>query len=360
MIKIVIYITLLFSLLFGQGCSNVPGERWSEDKALKWFESQEWPCGFNYIPATAVSYTEMWMPYCFITEIIDKELELAEYVGFNCLRVVLPFVVWEHNPEDFKDRLSQFLEVCDKRNLKVMFALFDDCAFGSDSALINPWYGKQPDVVEGWYASGWTPSPGHGIVKDSTQWYRLEKYVKDIISEFKNDHRVWVWDLYNEPTNMGTGEATIPLVDKIFKWSREINPVQPLTVDVFTGERLNKIILSNSDIITFHNYNNSERLLKKIKEFKQYKRPVICTEWLNRPRGSIVATCLPVFYNEGVGCMLWGLVNGKTQTHLHWGWRPGMGTPEVWQHDIYKGDHSPYDQKEITVFKKYIEKSKKK
>lgn len=296
------------------------------------------------------------MPYCFDVQLIDNELALAQEVGFNCLRVVLPFIVWEHNPAEFNGRLSDFLEVCNKRQLKVMFALFDDCFFGSDTALKNPWYGQQPEVVEGWYASGWTPSPGHGIVKDSTQWPRLEKYVKDVISEFRKDERVWVWDLYNEPTNSGMADYTVPLVAKVFEWAREIDPVQPLTVDVFSGEELNEIILRNSDIITFHNYNDSARLQAKIKEMKVYGRPVICTEWLNRPRRSTVSGCLPVFYNEDVGCMFWGLVNGRTQTDLHWGWRPEMGEPEIWQHDIFTNEHVPYDVGEIRLFKEYLNK----
>lgn len=91
----------------------------------------------------------MWMPYNFDTAKMGKELALAEDIGFNCLRVVLPFVVWEHDPEAFKKRLNAFLEVCDRHGLRVMFALFDDCAFGSDAALKNPRYGKQPDVLAG-------------------------------------------------------------------------------------------------------------------------------------------------------------------------------------------------------------------
>ncbi len=68
---------------------------------------------------------------------------------------------------------------------------------------------------------------------------------------------------------------------------------------------------------------------------------------------------LPVFSREKVGCMHWGLVNGKTQTHLSWGWRPGKGEPEVWQHDLYANDHSVYDENEIDLFRKYIRMSQK-
>ena len=121
-------------------------DRWSEKKANDWYANQQWPCGFNYIPANAISYTEMWMPYSFNPEIIDRELELAESTGFNCLRVVLPFVVWEHDPKAFRERLAAFLEICNQHGIKVMLTLFDDCAFGNDEKLKDPWYGKQPEV----------------------------------------------------------------------------------------------------------------------------------------------------------------------------------------------------------------------
>jgi hypothetical protein len=291
----------------------------------------------------------MWMPYCFDLELIDRELALAEAVGFNCLRVVLPFVVWEHDPAAFRQRLRTFLKICDKHGLKVMLTLFDDCVFGP---IKDPVYGQQPDVVKGWYANGWTPSPGHSMVRDPKTWPRLEKYVNDIIGVFKDDNRVWVWDLYNEPTNGGLGNISLPLVRKVFAWARAVNPTQPLTVGQFNGNgMLNEIIYLNSDIITFHNYSPADNLAQHIGSLKKHGRPIINTEWLNRGRGSTVETCLPVFAKEKVGCLHWGLVNGKTQTHLHWGWRPGRGEPKIWQHDIFRPNGKPYRAEEIKLFR---------
>jgi len=336
--------------------SSTIESRWSEKKANEWYTGQSWPVGFNYIPANAISYTEMWMPYNFSPELIDNELALAEDIGFNCVRVVLPFVVWEHNRMEFISRLDTFLQICQKRGLKVMFTLFDDCAFGNDEKLKNPWYGKQPEVQKGWYANGWTPSPGHNMVRDSTTWPRLEKYVKDIINTFKEDSRVWVWDLYNEPNN-GLQMSEHPLLGEVFSWAREINPSQPLTVARWNNdEKMNIVIFENSDIITFHFYGNAEYLSRIINKLKQQGRPIINTEWLNRRLGSLVETCLPLFKEENVGCMLWGLVNGKTQTHLSWRHRPGDPEPELWQHDLFHNDHSAYSKEEIILFRKYAEK----
>ncbi len=201
--------------------------RWSEEKANAWYDKQQWPCGFNYIPANAISYTEMWMPYSFNPALIHKELALAEDIGFNVLRVVLPFVVWEHDPEAFIERLDTFLETCERRGLRVMFSLFDDCAFSNDEKLKDPWFGQQPEVEDGWYANGWTTSPGHSMVRDSTTWPRLERYVKNIILSFSDDLRVWVWDLYNEPGNGGLSDLSLPLAEKVFTWARGAKPAQP-------------------------------------------------------------------------------------------------------------------------------------
>ena len=339
------------------GLVAIRENRWTRERAWRWYRSQPWPCGFNYVPANAISYTEMWMPYNFEPERIDRELQLAEGIGLNCLRVVLPFVVWEHDPDAFKKRLDTFLGICDRHGIKVMFALFDDCVFGPIS---DPEYGRQPEVVEGWYANGWTPSPGHSIVRDSKQWFRLEKYVRDIVGSFKDDPRVWVWDLYNEPTNGRLGDVSIPLVEKVFAWAREVDPDQPLTIGQWNGNgALNRVIYRNSDVITFHDYGSAEHLAKHIADLKRHDRPLINTEWLNRGRGSLVATCLPVFRRENVGCLHWGLVNGKTQTDLNWGHRPGQPEPKVWQHDLYKSDYRPYDEKELELFRQTIAESRK-
>ena len=350
-------------------------KRWSQERIWKWYQNQAWPCGFNYIPAFSISYTEMWMPYNFDAAKIDKELALAKADGFNCARVVLPFVVWEHDPAVFKANLSEFLRVCDKNGIKVMFAMFDDCVFGHTE---DPIYGRQPVVVPGWYANGWTPSPGHKIVRDQTQWPRLEKYVKDVIGTYKNDKRVWIWDLYNEPGNGGMGDTTVPLVDKVFDWAREIDPIQPLTSDVFGTPAMQRLALDRSDIVTFHNYDPAPALQSNIAQLKLAGRPIICTEWLNRAQKSTPQNCLPVLANENVGAMHWGFINGRTQTNFPWGSKAGNPSPKLWQHDLYTSEYTvesipaggygfgndydptnaqnkPYDPAEIALFKQTIQ-----
>ena len=329
-----------------------PGLRWSPERAWDWYRSKPWLCGFNYVPANSISYTEMWMDYAFDPALIDAELALAEEIGFNCMRVVLPFVVWEADPAAFKQRFAAFLGICAGRGIAVMPCFFDDCVFGP---ITEPFFGRQPEVDPGWYANGWTPSPGHRLVRDADARPRIERYVKDILGAHREDARVLCWDLYNEPSNSGMGDDSLPLLQAVFGWARDLNPVQPITAGQWgLANQCEEFLLAASDVITFHDYDPAANLRGHIDRLKALGRPLICTEWLNRPRGSTVPECLPVLLEERVGAFHWGLVNGKTQTHLPWGHRPGDPDPVVWQHDLFRGDHSVYDPKELELFRAAI------
>lgn len=331
--------------------SQDPALRWSEQKANNWYKQQPWLCGFNYIPAYAINYTAMWDKTSFDAVAIDKELALAAQSGMNVLRAVLQYAVYADDPDYFLKTLDAFAAICDKHHIKFVPALFDDCVFGINT---DPKIGIQPEPLKGWYAWAWSPSPGHSMVVDSTTHPKLIAYVQAVIGRFKNDQRILFWDLYNEPTNGGLGSTTFPLLIKVVAAARSVNPSQPISIDIWNeNKRLNAIALAASDIITFHNYGDKEALIKQIKDLKQYNRPVINTEWMNRPNGSTIANNLAVFYTEKVGCMLWGLVNGKTQTELPWGHRPGDPEPKIWQHDLYHGDFTPYDATEIELLTKY-------
>ena len=266
-------ITLLLFITFNSHLSaQQTGERWSEKKIWSWYNKQPWFCGFNYIPGYAINYTAMWDKTSFDPVAIDKELTLAEGLGLNCIRSVLQFAVYEDDPDYFLKTLDKFLSICNKHKIKFMPALFDDCSFGIEN---DPKVGRQPEPLKGWYAWAWSPSPGHSLVIDSLAHPRIEKYVKAVIGRFKNDPRIFIWDLYNEPTNSGLGTTTLPLLKKVIRWAREVNPSQPVTIDVWNeNKNLNDIVLPASDIISFHNYGNKDILTKQIKELKQYNRPV--------------------------------------------------------------------------------------
>ena len=352
------YLVILFLFITQMSFGQPRTQRWPEEKVWQWYNKQPWYCGFNYIPAYAINYTAMWDKTTFDPLAIDRELAVAEKTGMNSLRAVLQYAVYQDDPAYFLKTLDTFTALCNKHHIKFIPAFFDDCAFGINS---DPKTGIQPEPLKGWYAWAWSPSPGHSMVVDTTTYPKLEKYVKAILNHFKNDDRILFWDLYNEPTNGGLGTATFPLLKNVIVWARSVNPVQPLSIGIFDkNPRLNEIIVNGSDLITFHNYGNKDVLTKDITELKKYNRPIINTEWMNRPWNSTIPLVLSVFYDQKIGCTLWGLVNGKTQTNLPWGHRPGDPEQKVWQHDLFHGDLKPYDQNEIDVLTKTITESKTK
>ena len=118
-----------------------PVPRWSVEKANQWYQAQPWPVGCNYIPSTAVNQIETWQAESFDPQTIDRELGWAEDLGFNTVRIFLHDLVWEADPAGFKDRLGQFLDICQKHHIRAMVTFFTNGCYGNAE---EAHLGKQP------------------------------------------------------------------------------------------------------------------------------------------------------------------------------------------------------------------------
>lgn len=316
--------------------------RWTQHEAWQWYRSLPWLVGANFTPSTAINQLEMWQQDTFDPTTIDRELKWASALGMNCVRVYLHDLLHTQDSSGFKGRIEKYLQIAAWHNIQTIFVLFDDC-WNQEPKL-----GKQPDPKPGVHNSGWVQSPGSARVVDPGTWESLENFVSDIVSTFAQDSRVLFWDLYNEPGNNNLGDKSLPLLKKAFQWARQAEPSQPLTVALwFNNIALNELILSESDIITFHNYSDVASLVEQIAELKNHNRPLVCTEYMARTRGSLFVTHMPIFKQEGVGCINWGLVSGKTNTIFPWGSQEGTPEPELWFHDILRSDGTPFDAQEM-------------
>lgn len=319
------------------------------EKAKSWYAEHPWITGADYLPATAINQLEMWQAETFDPETIDKELSWAESIGFNTMRVYLHSISWKQDPGGFKKRIDQYLKIADKHGIKTMFVFFDDCWNKVGIA------GKQPDPKPGIHNSGWVQDPGDPHSSDPSTFPELKKYVQDVMTTFKNDQRILLWDLYNEPGNSGKKEKSLPLLKNVFTWAREVNPDQPISVGLWAWdfEKLNEFQLRNSDIITYHNYEEPQWHQRTIDLLKANGRPLICTEYMARTRNSRFANILPILKKENVGAINWGFVAGKSNTIYAWDTPvPDGGEPVEWFHDIFRRDGTPYRQDEINLIKK--------
>ncbi|MBN2805832.1 MAG: cellulase family glycosylhydrolase [Prolixibacteraceae bacterium] len=353
----IIIVSLLLASCFNPNkpntSENETGERWSIEKAIEWSAKQKWIRGCNFQPSTAINQLEMFQAETFDPETIDRELGWAEDLGLNAMRVYLHHAAWGADPEGFKKRLDQFLAIAHSHSIKIIFVFFDDC-WNAEYAV-----GKQPEPKTGTHNSGWVQDPGAAIHKDPAIIVALEAYFKDVMSHFKNDERILLWDLYNEPGNSGYGNASMHLLQKAFEWGRAVNPVQPLSVGVWnlSLSDLNKFQVENSDIITYHNYSSMEYHQAAIDTLSAYGRPLICTEYMARKFGSTFQDVMPELQKQNIGAINWGFVSGKTNTIYAWDTPiPDGSEPETWFHDILRKDGSPYRAEEVALIRSLTNK----
>lgn len=343
--------------------------RWSKEKSNQWYEQHNWLVGCNYLPSNAINQLEMFQQETFDVELNKKELTWAKQLGFNSVRVYLHDLLWSDSKE-FSERLNIFLDICETLEIKPLLVLFDDCH------RPYPKLGKQPKPVYGIHNSGWKQSPGVAIVNGvfeeklkHPEINRLKRFVQEILTDFGDDKRILMWDIYNEPGQFGNGDKSLTLLDLAWQWADEIRPSQPLTscLDGSVGDEIIKLNASKSDIISFHTY-EGEKLQGTINKLKVYERPLICTEYMAREFGSTFEFSLPIFKENRIGCYNWGLVAGKSQTHFGWSTildlhkmkeqgkfvedEDEIPEPNIWFHDILRKDGTAYNNKEVDFIKK--------
>lgn len=347
------------------------GQRWSAQQAWDWYDKQPWYLGTNFNPSSSINQLEFWQEDTFDPETIERELKWSADLGMNLHRVYLHNLLWEQDSIGFLNRLEDYLGLAQKHKIKTMFVLLDDVWHPI------PKLGVQPEAIPHVHNSGWVQSPGAEILGDSTRHNELERYIKGVIGHFANDKRVLVWDLYNEPDNVagqpGRRELEVTnkhiyslmLLKKVMKWAREVNPGQPLTTGIWKGNIdhwgtpdslpvLDRYMLMNSDIISFHAYDGEiDNVKKKITELKKYNRPLFCTEYLARGVGNTFETVLPILKENKIAAINWGFVSGKTNTIYPWkSWDSTFTSePAIWHHDILREDGTPYSMEETDFIK---------
>jgi hypothetical protein len=346
--------------------------QWSTEKANSWYQAQPWLVGCNFIPSTAINQLEMWQADTWDPATIDRELGWAADLGFTSIRVYLHDIVWDQDRKGFLKRMDEFLGIADKHGIGVMFVLFDGVWDPFPKA------GKQREPRPHIHNSGWVQNPGREILSDPVRQDALKGYVQGVIKHFRNDRRVQVWDIFNEPDNPvpqyrdvelpNKAEVALQLLKKSYAWAREVRPSQPLTSGVWIGNwgdeskltAMERFQLEESDVITFHSYNNLEETIKCVNNLRRYNRPILCTEYMARGNASTFDPKLGYFQRENVGAYNWGFVDGKSQTIYPWdSWRKQYdGEPSPWFHDILRRDGTPYDRQEVEYIKAVTRKAK--
>jgi hypothetical protein len=346
--------------------SLTPHDRWTAEQAQKWYADQPWLVGCNFLPSTASNQLEMWQPETFDTTTIRRELGWAAGIGMNTVRVYLHDLLHEQDSTGLYNRIDAFLEIAASLNIRPMFVLFDSVWDPFPKA--GPQRTPTPHV----HNAGWVQSPGKEALLDSTQHPRFQQYVRGVVGRFSEDDRILAWDVWNEPENPNVSaygkveipnkaEIVLPLLKKVFEAARSVSPTQPLTTGVWRDDwsedskltPINRLMLEESDVISFHSYDDPEELEKRIGWLLPLDRPLLCTEYMARGNNSTFEGALPILKKHRVAAYNWGLVDGKSQTIYPWdSWKKTYTSePDVWFHDIFRKDGTPYRASEVTFIR---------
>ncbi len=352
-------------------------ERWSIEKAWEWYNSRPWFRGCNYMSADCANRVDQWQALGFEErlETTRRELELMRDTGFNTVRLIVEYVVWKEEHDGFLERFERYISLCDEYGMSCMIVLANDCMPPKTELWRMPYVGEQS---YDWGYHGGKKHSQHGQHTGPAPHFYLDdedsredyfKMVDELVELYKNDSRICVWDVYNEPGNSGRRDISLPLLKGMFKTVRAHNPIQPLTAGVYSISpdldvplpEIEQYALDNSDIITYHCYGKYNDHIKIIKRLKREGRPIMNTEWLGRCLHNTVFEVFPLFYLENIGCYNWGFVAGKYQTYEPWEgtWQRFAECPREdfdftkWFHDLYRPNHRPYDPREIEVIKMF-------
>lgn len=352
--------------------------QWSNEKIWEWYNSRPWIRGCNYMSADCANGIDQWQEYQFEErfETTKKELALMSELGYNSIRIRPEFFVWEKEHDGFMERFERYIELAAQNGISCMVIFGNDCCPPKEEALNRLYLGEQ-HVDWGYHGGrkvsqhGTFAGAGYSLLDDAEYAEKHYEFVREIVEKYKNDERIIIWDVFNEPGNSKRNSMSLPHMKKFFEIIRSIDPIQPLTVGIWsqTTELKNlteaeKYGLENSDIVSYHNYGTYENNIQELKVLKKLGRPILNTEWLNRCGGNTIEELFPLFYLEKVGCYNWGFVAGKYQTY-----EPHNSVWDnykseyykynfdftKWFHDIYRPSHNPYNPKETELIKRFCD-----
>ena len=263
-----------------------------------------WMHGLNYTPSYAANDVETWLKYDHAT--IDRELDYAEKLNLNCLRVFLQSLVYEHDPQQFLKDFDDFLALADRHGLKVMPILLDSC------------FGVSPSLES---RHMWVANPGPDRMAPE-HFPATDAYVKAVVSAHIGDKRIALWDVMNEPKSTHLmlteeGKAQIwAFVEHYCKLVKQLDPTHAVTVGVNTAD--NTAVVRFVDVLTCHSYAPTAEEFRKAlsttqSQAKAAGKPWIVSECCAPGWGNQYEMVFPLLREFGVGHTAWELVIGRNQ-----------------------------------------------
>ncbi|MEP6671467.1 MAG: cellulase family glycosylhydrolase [Chthoniobacter sp.] len=259
-----------------------------------------WLRGFGMVPSWGANIVEAWQLYDGAR--FREEVALAKQVHANGIRLWFEYAAWKTDPDKMTARFLDAVAGIAENGMKVMPCLF------------NHWHDRKLDYGGTSAAGDWTP--------------HLE-YVKTITTALKDDDRVFIWDLCNEPGSRDPNTPEVKWLTAIAAQARECGVRQPITIGTMSGPNI-MAFAPLVDVLNGHPYghhrNNLEALITSFTAMsKETGKPFIVNETIPGALDDLVRAEVARFYTEmlsaaGFGWMGWVIREGKaiaTTRELH-------------------------------------------
>lgn len=198
----------------------------------------------------------------------------------------------------------------------------------------------------------------------------LEGMVRQVIRHFRNDDRIVLWDIWNEPemTDPEICKEQMEWIQQMVLWCREEGCTQPISSSIIWDSGIGSAnpndltAIRNEtegmmDLHNFHNYSVQEDHNRNVSVMvnrigKINDNALVCTECLTRTNGSGVARTLTEFSKYGIHFYTWGLYSCDANWEVSW----GRSTYYAWEpmfHNLLYADGEPYNPAELDFIKNF-------
>jgi hypothetical protein len=237
--------------------------------------------GFNYQSAESIGHAEHWLSYD--PAITERDLNYAERLQLNQVRVFVPYAAWERNKETLRRNLIHFVRAAHQRGIGVM-------------PTIQYKFGE------------W---------KDKAAWPNSRAFVADLVAAIGKEPGLNIWDVENEPEccSLPPTEANRLRMEHAMYMAKvfhELDPVTPVTIGATFAE--NMIEMGDAvDVLSFHDYSNTrEKIRANIEKAKQYAaktgKPLVNSEIGCIARANPYDVALQEHMQAHVGWYIWELM----------------------------------------------------
>ena len=325
------YAAAVFLAAMSVSCSSgtapdVERPQWTEKQAWEWDRKIGVIKGFNQPEGAFPGMTQ------------DDILRKMSSLGFNSVR----FWIGGETAEDQVDRIQKIADCAEKYGMTVSPVLYLHRNYLHRDA-----------------------SPEDNL-RDA------EENVRKIVRPFKDDPRIALWDLWNEPVFEASDSSNVMLemdwLEREVHWCRQERLSQPITASIFWDTEMTsdttsalfqrrKEVEQMMDLHNFHDYMCAEHFGEDARVMigkmeKMGNRPLVCTECLTRVNGSGVGRTMAEFASGHVHFYIWGSYANDANWEVKWG-RSTYDSYDEMFHNIMYSDGDLIDSREIEYIRNF-------